>query len=572
MNEANSISERLRQIVIEGLSSIGVENAESILFSLDQPEDVVHGEFATNVPLVIAKILKLSPRECAEKLVEYIENNKGGIIERVEIAGAGFINFYLTKEVVKNNIHGLLSKGKLFESNNKKALFEYTDPNCFKVFHIGHLMANAIGETLSRIYETAGYEVTRLCYPSDIGRNVAMGVWGVMQKENEKPAQGASLKDKVLFLGKCYAYANEQYENNETAKQEIISVNKAIYEGTDSKIMEVYAEGRALSLEYFDFMYKLLGTKFDSFIFESEVAEPGLAIVKEFLNNGLFEESDGAIVYKGEQDGLHTRVFITAQGIATYEAKDLGNYEKKLKLIPDAYSYVVVTANEQNEYFKVVNKVVEKIHPELIGKLVHIGHGMLRLPDGKMSSRTGKIIDAESLIDEVKSHLKDRMEKSEAEDKEKLANDIAVGAIKFSILKQAIGRDIIFEIDKSISFEGDSGPYLQYTHARIVQLLKKANDLGIKASYIEGLKEIALERKLLIFGDVIQKSYIEKGPHHIINYLLTLTHEFNSLYARQVIVDVNNPNSSHYVLLAEAVGNILKQGLNMLGIVAPEKM
>jgi arginyl-tRNA synthetase len=550
---------------------------EGVSFSLGNPEDFAHGDYATNIAFVISKTKGLSPKACADELAVTLQEKLMDIVVKVEVAGPGFINFYLKDDVRTDEAEEIATHGILKPLLNEKALVEYTDPNCFKVFHIGHLMANAIGESLARIYEMRGYDVTRICYPSDIGRNVAMGVWGAMKKASEKPDENASLKDKVSFLGMCYAYAHSQYETNDEAKYDIIEINRAIYEGTNPDVMEVYAEGRALSLAYFDSLYEKLGTTFDAFIYESEVADPGLAIVKEYLAKGVFEESEGAIVYKGEQDGLHTRVFVNAQGLPTYEAKDLGNYVKKMELVPDASHYVVVTASEQNEYFKVINKVSEKIFPKLEGKLKHISHGMMRLPEGKMSSRTGKVIGAEDMLNMITERLVDKVKDMRVsdEDKAQLINDIAVGAIKFSILKIAPGKDIAFDFDKSLSFEGDSGPYLQYTHARLCALLDKAHDAGIsfEHGYVVENPEKELERTLLAYHNVLGKTYEDLGPHHLIQYLLALTRVFNSMYARAQIVDENNKDtSSYYVMLAQATKNILAHGLHVLGIVAPERM
>ena len=384
-----------------------------------------------------------------------------------------------------------------------------------------------------------------------------------------------TLRDKVGYLGKAYAYGMQALSDNPKIKEEIQDINKHLFEGKEH---ELYEQGKEWRMDYFQTVYEKLGAAFDYFIMESEEAEKGKKIVIDNTPK-VFEQSDGAYVYKGEKVGLHTRVFINSQGFPTYEAKELGNCVRKEELVPQHDISVVVTAHEVDEYFKVIQSALKEIDESYASKLVHISHGMLRLPEGKMSSRTGNIIPAEDLIDEVKLRIKDRLEKSDlpagetgAEDKEQLANDIAVGAIKFSILRQAIGRDIIFDIDKSISFEGDSGPYLQYTHARIVQLLNKAKEEGIEAKYVDSISEVALERKLLIFRDTLQKTYEDKGPQHIVSYLLSLAHEFNSMYARQVIIDKNNSNSSHYVLLAQAVGNILRQGLHVLGIIAPDKM
>jgi arginyl-tRNA synthetase len=313
----------------------------SASFSLTQPEEIIHGDYATNIAFTLSKEKGISPKACAEELATVLAEKCSSVVEKVEVAGPGFLNFFLRDDVRTDEVEELAVYGVLRPLRDEQVLVEYTDPNCFKVFHIGHLMSNTIGESIARLYEAVGYDVLRVCYPSDIGRNVAMGVWGAMKKNAEKPPRDASLKDKVAFLGMCYAYANQQFEESDEVKKEIVEVNKAIYGGTDAHIVEVYAEGRTLSLEYFESLYKELGTTFDVYIYESEVADPGLFIVKEYLKRGIFEESEGAIVYKGEQDGLHTRVFVNKEGLPTYEAKELGNYEKKIELLPNASKYVL---------------------------------------------------------------------------------------------------------------------------------------------------------------------------------------------------------------------------------------
>lgn len=566
MNSYETLKQVLEEVAGEGTT-----------FSLSQPEEISQGDYATNVAFVLAKLKGSSPKACAEELVPLLLEKLGEIVEVVEVAGPGFINFFLKDDIRTDGVEEIATVGIVRPLLNQQALVEYTDPNCFKVFHIGHLMANAIGESLARIYDMKGYDVTRVCYPSDIGRNVAMGVWGVMKKESEKPSEQASLKDKVSFLGMCYAYANSEFEANDEAKKEIIEVNKAIYGGTNQKVMEVYAEGRALSLAYFDGLYERLDTTFDAFIYESEVSDEGLAIVQEYLKRGIFEESEGAIVYKGEQDGLHTRVFINKEGLPTYEAKDLGNYEKKLALLPHASHYVVVTASEQKEYFKVINTVAEKIHPELRGKLTHITHGMMRLPSGKMSSRTGNVIGGEDMLEMIAEKIREKVTEMRVveSEKEQLVNDIAVGAIKFSILKIAPGKDIAFDFEKSISFEGDSGPYLQYTHARLSALLDKAEIAGIdfEHGYVVSTPEKELEKVLIGYSEVLEKTYQDLGPHHVIQHLLLLTRVFNNLYARMQIINENDIDGSrYYVMLAQATKNVLAHGLNLLGIKAPKRM
>ena len=562
------------EIIKQTLTELGGEGAR---FSLDQPEDSTYGDYATNIAFVVAKGKGTSPSACATELTLILSEKLSSVMEKIEVAGPGFINFFLKDDARTDEVEEIASHDILTPLLDKEVLVEYTDPNCFKVFHIGHLMANTIGESLARIYEMKGYGVTRVCYPSDIGRNVALGVWGALQKASEKPGQEAPLKDKVAFLGMCYAYAHSKFEEEDGVKKEVTEINKAIYGGSDARIMEAYAEGRALSLEYFDMLYKRLGTTFDAFIYESEVSEPGLAIVKEYLARGLFEESEGAIIYKGEQDGLHTRVFVNKEGLPTYEAKDLGNYEKKIALLPHASEYVVITASEQNEYFKVINKVTEKIHPDLVGKLRHISHGMMRLPSGKMSSRTGNVIGGEDMLDMIAEIIREKVKEMRVRDdeKESLVNDIAVGAVKFSILKIAPGKDIAFDFDKSISFEGDSGPYLQYTHARLCALLDKGEQeaISFEHGYVISNPERELEKALIGYQEVLEKAFRDLGPHHIIQHLLLVTRVFNNMYARVQIINAGDKDtSSYYVMLATATRNILAHGLNVLGIKAPRRM
>ncbi|MEZ0208556.1 MAG: arginine--tRNA ligase [Candidatus Paceibacterota bacterium] len=563
------------QTIYEALVALCEEHGTIPSFTLDQPEDALHGDYATNIAFPLSKALAKSPKETAELVIDALRAELTDVIEKIEVAGPGFINFFLKDDIRTDEAETVAMSDIVNVTGKGKVLVEYTDPNCFKVFHVGHLMANTIGEATARLYEASGYEVMRVCYPSDIGRNVAMGVWGVMQKESEKPSTQAILKEKIEFLGACYAFANTAFETDEKAKEEIIEVNKAIYAGSDAKVMEVYAEGRALSLEYFDALYVKLGTTFDAFIYESEVADPGLAIVKANMGT-IFEESEGAIVYKGEQDGLHTRVFVNSVGLPTYETKDLGNYEKKLSLLPEASALVTITAAEQNDYFKVVNKVEEKIHPELTGKLIHISHGMLRLPTGKMSSRTGNVIGGEDLLDQVTEKIGERIKEMRVEEKDraKLASDIAVGAVKFSILKQAPGKDTVFDFEKSLSFEGDSGPYLQYTHARLSALLDKAHEAGIEMeSYSIENPERELEQVIIGYTQTLEKAYKDLGPHHIVQHLLRLTRAFNNMYGRVQIVNVDDKEkSAYYVMLSQAVKNIVAHGLYTLGIVAPERM
>ena len=294
-----------------------------------------------------------------------------------------------------------------------------------------------------------------------------------IQKEFQKDTDSLSIK--TAFLGKTYVLGTASYENDPTAKSDIDTINRKLFEKSDSKIMEVYEKGRAWSLAHFEELYKRLGTKFDAYIYESDAGVDGLKIVREFLERGVFETSEGAIVFRGDKHGLHTRVFVTSQGFPTYEAKEIGLNKRKFdEWKPDLS--IIVTANEQNEYFKVVLSALRNVYPEIAEKTKHLSHGMLRLPSGKMSSRTGEAITAESLLSAVEAMVHKKLEERELEtaEKNKIAEVVAIGAIKYSILRQAIGGDIIYDFEKSISFEGDSGLYLQYSYVRAKSVLAKS--------------------------------------------------------------------------------------------------
>ncbi len=563
------------ELIKEALTTLSKQKGIDPTFSLDQPEDQAHGDYATNIAFTLAKASGLSPKDTANEIIEELSTALEDVIEKIEVAGPGFINFFLQDDVRTDEAEGVALSDSTNVVSKGKVIVEYTDPNPFKLFHIGHLVPNAIGESVARIYETQGYDVKRVCYQGDVGMHVATTLWALQNGTIPKPEESASLREKVSYLGQAYVFGTSALLENEAIKQEIIVINKAIFARSDTSINELYDIGKKWSLDYFETIYKKLGTHFDNYIFESEVADDGIRIVKENIGK-VFKESDGAVVFKGEDVGLHTRVFINSQGLPTYEAKELGNTYKKESLVPDAVLSIVVTAKEIDEYFKVMKAVLEQIDKPLGERLQHVSHGMLRLPEGKMSSRKGNVIPAEELIDMVAERIASRlvdMQVSE-EDKAQLVNDIAVGAIKFSILKSAPGKDMIFDFEKSLSFEGDSGPYLQYTHARLSALLDKAKIAGIEIeTYSVENPERALEQIIIGYTQTIEKAYREIAPHHIVQHLLLLTRAFNSVYGRVQILDENDKEkSSYYVMLATATKNILAHGLYTLGIKAPERM
>jgi arginyl-tRNA synthetase len=446
-------------------------------------------------------------------------------------------------------------------------MVEYTDPNPFKPFHIGHLMSNAIGESISRLVEFQGAKTVRACYQGDVGLHVAKAIYG-MQKVKEG-------SNYIAYLGDAYVFGAKEYEDDPGAKQEIDQLNKIIFDKSDKKIEEMYKKGREESLKHFELIYKKLGTKFDRYFFESEVAKSGLEIVKDYLTQNVFEVSDGAVVFRGDKHGLHTRVFINSQGLPTYETKELGLTKLKFKEVnPD--TSIVITANEQSDYFKVVLEAMRHIDTNIAERTKHIAHGMLRFADGKMSSRKGNVITGESLISAVEAMVHKKIEERELEtfEKNKIAEMVAIGAIKYSVLRQATGGDIIFDFEKSISFEGDSGPYLQYSYVRANSILEKAKKEGIEpARPLVAPEETTLvERLLSRFPEVVSRAGAEYAPHLIATYLIELASAFNSFYANNQIVNKEDKDSAYKVAITSAFASVMKNGLWLLGIEAPTKM
>ncbi len=542
---------------------------------IEIPPRAEMGHYSTSVALRLAKAAGKPPMEIAQDLAKKIgEAAPPGFFTKVEAAPPGFVNFWLTDETLRAEFTRLAKDEKFGVpqvGKGKRVMVEYTDPNPFKQFHIGHLMTNVIGESIARLYEASGAEVLRANYQGDVGLHVAKSIWGMMRLSEKMPKTDASLGEKVAFLGEAYATGAKAYDDPGT-KGEMDGLNKKIYDRSDAKVNELYDAGRKWSLDYFETLYARLGTKFNQYYFESEAGPDGLAIVK--AHPDIFVQSEGATIFRGEEHGLHNRVFVTAQGLPTYEAKELGLNKKKFDTHhPD--SSLIVTGNEVNDYFRVLLKAMELVVPEVAAKTKHIGHGMLRLPTGKMSSRTGDVITAESLIDDVKRAVHEKINERELTDaeREEIQETVAIAAIRYSILKQSIGGDIIFDMEHSIAFHGDSGPYLQYTYARMKSILAKSPAPEGDAKNLETSGELDLMRKVSEFPDAVSRAAGDIAPHVIATYLYELADIANRYYeSTPILKDENENRRNARLLLVATIADVLKWGLGLLGIRVLEKI
>ncbi len=589
-----TIREKLNKAIGEALGSLGISG---VSFTLEHPTELSHGDYATNVALSSAKQIGKSPREVAEMVVAELEKNKMTEIESVSIAGPGFINFKLAKEFFAEEIPSIISSDKNFGNVSihagKKILVEHSSPNLFKPFHVGHMMNNAIGESLVRLMKASGAEVRTMSFPSDISLGIAKAVYALAYDPGlaSQVLNTVETAEKSKLAGAAYVIGTQMYDASADVQTKVKEVADVLYDYVSNylyqtginkgyprdneekhKWTELYLSFSEASKEYlFGFLRDILESEFDNFIFESETGNIGKELVLENTPN-TFTESEGAIVYIPDESKKHisTSVFINSQGNPTYEAKDLGLLKLKFEREnPDLSLFV--TDYQQIPHFDAVLDAAEKIQKEWKEKSVHIPHGRMSFRGEKMSSRLGNVPMASDIIDSVLGEVTERSGDRKLDAGTEMS--IAISAIKFAILRAKPGQNINFDPETSLSFEGDSGPYLQYTHARISSLIEKAEGLGITAKYLEGLEISDVEKIAYRLPEVVEMAIREYAPQYVVTYLLQVAQAFNSYYASNIIVDeANKEVSAHRLAIAKAVQIVLKNGLNLLGIKAPDKM
>ena len=516
------------------------------------------GDYSTNIALVLSKKLGKPANEIAFELVQNLKKEK---IEEVEIeAVGGFINFRLSKEYLISLLDQKLEIDKKLKG--KKIIVEFAHPNTHKEFHIGHLRNITLGESIARLLEEMGADLSRVNYQGDVGLHVAKALYGVrklgLDEKNED-----TLGEKAKFLGKAYAFGSKSYEEDEKAKKEILEINKKIYI-KDPSVLKLWKKTREWSLAYFDSIYKRVYTKFKRLYFESEVYESGKDIVLSHLADGIFVKSDGAIIFDAERYGLHKRVFITAEGNPTYEAKEMGLGALQYKEFKFDEALHVV-GPEQSGYFEVVFKALELINPILKAKEKHLPYGFVQLKKGKMSSRLGQVVSGEWLLDEAKKRIKETFKDMDDETSEK----VAVGAVKYSMLKFGRTSNIQFSFEDSISLEGDSGPYIQYTFTRTQSVLAKSNIklLNKGSSELLEKEDVEVLRILSKYWETIEEAGIMYSPNAVCVYLFELAQKFNLLYQKHRILE-----NGLRLKITKKTGEVIKESLTLLGIEAPDRM
>lgn len=526
--------------------------------------DEQFGDYATNVALKLAGQLQKPPREIADKLADRLHQDLKEYIQDITVAGPGFINLKLIDQALLQAADTQPSKSL----QGKTIVAEYSDPNPFKVLHAGHLYTSLVGDAVANLMAAAGAEVKRVNFGGDVGLHVGKTMWAIITElEGEQPEKLSTIgNDKLGWLSQQYVKGNQAYEHDEAAKTEIDQLNKRVYQihaddDHDSPLAQIYWTCRQWSYDGFEKLYKQLGmVPFTKYYPESDVAELGLQTVKQHIGP-VYEQSDGAVIFRGEDHGLFTQVFISSAGLPTYAAKDVGLiYHKQQDFKPD--KSFIITDLAQKDHLAVVLKSISLFEPELAATTTNYGHGQIKLAGGvKMSSRLGNILRADDIL-EAAAEAAQQLSNNET-------NETILGAVRYAFLRTRIGGDIIYDPKESVSLEGNSGPYLQYAHARARSILAKAEG---GAGKIENLEpgERLLVRKLSEYAEVVDLAVAELMPHHVANYLYELAQTFNRFYENNRVI--GDPRQAQRLKLVEQYADTLRSGLSLLGIASPDKM
>lgn len=618
------VDKELTKLLKTALTSLALPQVDIVL---EHPANEQFGDYSTNValllyPKLIGEGIKKYPNphllatEIAKEIDISVTRYLSSVISAVNVAGPGFINFTLNQEILIQSAKKLIANNLPKPLKGQKIAVEYTDPNPFKEFHIGHLYSNIIGESIAKLYEANGATVWRGNFYGDAGMHIAKSVWGTLQLMSRdhltlNDLEKLSLIKRQAYLGQGYASGVVEFDKSDQVKKEVKDINYLIYAASQEILIKeknwlplvdfqkykladpdryalikpIYQAGLRWSLDYFESYYQRLGTKFDGYYPESWVAELGLIEVDKGLKRGILEPGkDGAVIYQGEKDGLHTRVFRNRFGLPTYEAKDLGLVQAKYQDFKFDRS-LNIFGQEINEYFKVVKRVMEQIDPDLGKRQYHLAHGMVNLPTGKMSSRSGNIITVEWLLNQARDLALTLIDNHTLDEttKAKVAETVGQAAVKYALLMSNIGDNVTFDFDKSVTFSGNSGPYLQYTHARCRSVLEKSK---IKIDDIEILnleslslnpEELALLRWFYRYPKVIEAAAYKLAPHLVCTYLYELAQRYNTFYNCHTILGsadkpINRLTCQLRLMLTAATAQILANGLSVLGINAPDHM
>lgn len=526
----------------------------------------------------LAKQMKKSPAEVAKEMSQKIK--PAGVVEKIVSAGP-YLNFFLTKEKIISTVLGQILKENKKYGNSKilkkeKIMIEYVSPNANKPLHLGHLRNGLVGEAVANLLEAIGAKVVRTSLVNDRGAHVCKSMVAYKHWGDKKTPVTEKIKGDH-FVGNFYVLFAQEVAENKELEDEVRKMLEQ-WEAGDKKVLALWKKMTSWVLKGFEQTYKRVGIKFDKIYFESKIYKEGKKIILDGLKQGKFvkDQTGAALVKLGE--GLSDKVLLRADGTALYVTQDL--YLAKLKF--DEYKLtrsIYCVGSEQELYLKQLFKILEILGYGWAKNLYHLSHGMIYLPEGKMKSRAGTVVDADEFMDKLEDYaaeeIKSRHDFLSEKETAGRAAEIALAALKYFILQVDPKTDMHFDPKKSLSFVGRTGPYLEYSHARICSIIRKAK-IKTAGKIDFGRLGEKWERDLVLhlakFPEILEKAARGYNPAILANYLYDLAKTFSDFYRDVQVIKADPETRKARVALVHAVRIVLARGLNLLGISAPEAM
>lgn len=550
-------------------------NKDEVIHLIEVPPTFDMGDFAFPA-FSLAKTMRKNPTLIANEIADTIRDTK--YFEKIETKGA-YINFFINKKLMaKTFFEELRAEGDNYGRKNvgegKTVVMDYSSTNIAKPFHIGHIRSTVIGDSIKRIFKFLGYKTVGINYLGDYGTQFGMLIqaykmWGEKEKIEADP---------IPELLKLYVRINEEIKNDEDLHNKCRMWFKKLEDG-DEEAVEIWKWFREVSLEEFNRVYKMLDIEFDSYNGESFYQDKMAATVKLLEEKNLLEDSEGAKIVNLDEFDLPPALIIKSDGSTIYLTREITAtlYRKK---VYDFYKSLYVVGSQQNLHFKQFCAVLKKMGYDWENDCVHIAFGMVSAEDGALSTRSGNIIYLEDVLNKAVSKVRDILDEREKSgftgdyDKEDLAHAVGIGAVKFQELFNQRIKDYVFDWDKILSFEGETAPYVQYTHARICSLLKKGNfNIEDEISNFDlNEEEINIVRNIMRFTDVVIDSSEKYEPYFITRYIVDLSKGFNKFYNAHKIITDDESTTKKRLLISYGVKTVIKEGLDLLGIKAPEQM
>ncbi len=543
---------------------LGISEIENLI---EIPPKDEMGDFAFPC-FGLAKIEKKSPLMIAENLVKKLRKKLPKEISNIDSNGA-YVNFFVDKKMLAESVLSRVKK-RNFGNNNlgkgKTRLVEYSQPNTHKAFHVGHIRGTCLGESLARIFRASGEKVTQMNYSGDTGMHIAKWIWCYKKYHSKE-----KLKNDESWIAGIYVDAIKKLGDSDKLQKEVDVINQKIEDKSDKEINDLWKKTRAASIKSWDKIYSELGAHFDISLFESEFEGVARAEVSKLLKKGVAKKDD-AIFMDLKEYNLGVWVLLRRDGTVLYSAKDIVLALKKFKEFEND-KYLITIGNEQKMHFEQLVKTLELMGlKKEASRYEVLPFGMIRFPEGKMSSRTGKNVLYSDFSKEVSAIARKGLEKRgyEGKDINERALKIAVASMKYSMLKQDPKRTMIFDPRTEVSFEGDTGPYLLYSYARASSIIRKVKSK--KAVKIIDLKssEIKLLKKIDSFPEIVENGYENLAPNLIANYCFELAQNFNEFYHSCPVM--GSIEQGFRLKLVDAFRITLKNGLDLLGIETLEEM